>query len=54
MGKLKKIITGLIITLIGIFGIHNMSNAYYVGQSVLVTYNGYENSNNRFLSYTII
>ena len=46
MSKMKKLIVGIITLLIGIFGMYSISNAYYVGQSVLVTFNDYEYSNN--------
>ena len=48
MNRIKKLVVGIIITLISILGLHSMSNAYYVGQSITITYNQYANSNNIF------
>ena len=48
MSKIKKLAVSIIIGIIAIFGIHSMSSAYYVGQSLKITYNQYASSNNIF------
>ena len=46
MSKLKKIVLSIIITLLGIIGISTLSSAYYVGQSISVSYTEYLNNSN--------
>lgn len=46
MKRLKKIVTSLAITIFTILGISTVANAYYVGQSLTLTYSDYLNSNN--------
>ena len=48
MSQFKKIIITLIVTIIAILGIYTISNAYYVGQNIQVSYNDYISSNNIF------
>ena len=48
ISKMKKFIVGIITTLIAILGMSSISNAYYVGQSIIITYDEYANSNNIF------
>lgn len=48
MSQFKKIIITLIVTIIAILGIYTISNAYYVGQNIQVSYNNYISSNNIF------
>ena len=48
ISKMKKFIVVIIITLIAILGMSSISNAYYVGQSITITYDEYANSNNIF------
>lgn len=48
MSKIKKIAISLIIGIIAIFGIHSISNAFYVGQDLTITYLQYISSTNIF------
>ena len=48
MSKIKKISISILIGIMIIFGIQSISNAYYVGQGLTITYNQYINSNNIF------
>jgi len=44
--KLKKIATSMIVTIVAILGIQSVSQAYYVGQNLVVTYNDYVTNGN--------
>ena len=48
MNRFKKIVISLIVAIIAILGINTISNAYYVGQNLQISYNDYIKSNNIF------
>ena len=48
MNRFKKIVISLIVAIIAILGINTISNAYYVGQNLQISYNDYISSNNIF------
>ena len=48
MNKLKKIAKVILISLLILFGIYSVSNAYYIGQSLTVTYSEYASSSKIF------
>lgn len=48
MSVIKKIAKIILISLLTIFGAYSMSEAYYVGQTLTVTYNQYASSSNIF------
>ena len=48
MNRFKKIVISLIVAIIAILGINAISNAYYVGQNLQISYNDYIKSNNIF------
>lgn len=48
MNRIRKIITSIIIGIIAVLGIYSVSNAYYVGQRVTITYSNYAGSSNIF------
>lgn len=48
MNQIKKIVISLIVAIIAILGINTISNAYYVGQNLQISYNDYIKSNNIF------